>query len=91
MSCDMRFDGCQIEARTLVFDVCGKREQGVIRSVEDLDNYIFEFGMPNKVVFKNFDMTILEQEFQQIIKVLVIMWKRMNFQRILNMYLMGLK
>ena len=68
MSCDMSFDGCLIGERTLVFDVCGKREWGVIRSIEDLDVYIFEFGMPNKVVFKNFDMAILEQEFEQIIK-----------------------
>ena len=68
MSCDMSFDSCLIEARIIVFDVCGKRERGIIRNVEDLDAYIFEFGMPNKVVFKNFNMSILEQEFQQIIK-----------------------
>ena len=46
--------------------------------------------MPNKVVFKNFNMSILEQEFQQI-KGACYNVEAYEFPRVLNMYLMGLK
>ena len=52
MSCDMSFDSCLIEARIIVFDVCGKRERGIIRNVEDLDAYIFEFACQIKLYLK---------------------------------------